>query len=99
MSQYLQPHRGALILVLGILSLVVCAPLGFFAWVMGNTDLREIRAGRMDPTGEGLVSAGRIIGIIGAVLFIVQICGAVIVLLFILVMIAGGAAAASGAML
>src|SRR5262249_21073957 len=35
------PHRGSLILTLGILSLVVCHPLGLFAWIMGNNDLKE----------------------------------------------------------
>src|SRR5688572_29363321 len=34
-----RPHRGGQILALGILSLVVCSPLGVFAWVMGNSDL------------------------------------------------------------
>src|SRR5262245_41781377 len=43
----LTPHRGTLILVLGILSLVICGLLGPFAWVMGNNDLREMRAGNM----------------------------------------------------
>src|SRR4051794_8841971 len=31
--RWLQPHRGTLILVFGILSLVVCAPMGIAAWV------------------------------------------------------------------
>jgi hypothetical protein len=65
--RYSTPHRGAAILTLGILSIVICGPLGPFAWVMGNTDLAEIRAGRMDPEGEGLTQAGRILGIIGTV--------------------------------
>src|SRR4051794_5361388 len=46
------PHRGSTVLVLGILSLVIgCTGpiLGPIAWIMGNTDLAEIRAGRMDP--------------------------------------------------
>ncbi|HEV3261734.1 MAG TPA: MJ0042-type zinc finger domain-containing protein [Gemmataceae bacterium] len=60
------PHRGGLILTLGILSLVCCWPIcGPMAWVMGNTDLREIRAGRMDRDGEGLTNAGRICGMVG----------------------------------
>jgi len=65
------PHRGALILTLGILSLVICGFLGPFAWVMGNTDLAEIRAGRMDPEGEGLTQAGRICGMIASILLII----------------------------
>jgi hypothetical protein len=58
------PHRGAVILTLGILSLAVCGIMGPIAWIMGNMDMREIRSGRMDPSGEGLTNAGRICGII-----------------------------------
>ena len=35
---------------------------------MGSTDLKEIRAGRMDPSGQGMTQAGMIIGIVGTVL-------------------------------
>src|SRR5687768_17581593 len=52
------PHRGAAVLTLGILSIVVCGPiLGPIAWVMGHADLKQIRAGYMDPTGEGMTQA------------------------------------------
>ncbi len=64
------PHRGVAILVLGICSLIVCALCGPFAWVMGNNDMAEIRAGRMDPEGEGMTQAGRVLGIISTVLMI-----------------------------
>jgi len=37
----LKPHRGVLILVLGILGIVCCFILGIIAWVMGNNDLKE----------------------------------------------------------
>jgi hypothetical protein len=63
-----QPHRGTTILVLGILGLVVCCVLGIVAWVMGNNDLSEMRAGRMDPSGRGLTNAGRICGIVSVCL-------------------------------
>ncbi len=45
----LQPHRGVVILVLGILGLVACVICGIIAWVMGNTDLREMREGEWIP--------------------------------------------------
>jgi hypothetical protein len=68
------PHRGALILVLGILSWVACPLLlGILAWVMGNGDLREMDAGRMDPSGRGLTDAGRILGMINVILGIVAV--------------------------
>jgi hypothetical protein len=65
----LRPHRGTTILVLGILSVVTCQPLGIFAWVMANADLREMTAGRMDPSGRSNTEVGRILGIVGTVLF------------------------------
>ena len=61
-QQPLRPHRGGVVLALGILGLVVCFILGIIAWVMGNKDLREIDAGTMDPSGRGLTKAGKICG-------------------------------------
>jgi predicted Zn finger-like uncharacterized protein len=77
-----EPHRGTLILVLGIISVVLstlmfCSvgftgliglPLGITAWVMGRRDLRKMREGRMDREGNGFTQAGLICGIIGAIL-------------------------------
>jgi hypothetical protein len=65
------PHRGTTILSLGILSLIppCCPILGPIAWYMGNADLREMRAGRMDPEGEGYTNAGRICGIVATCIF------------------------------
>lgn len=71
----MKPHRGTLILVLGILSIFVCGiVLGPIAWVMGNNDLREISAGTMDPSGKDMTNAGRICGMIGLFLNIAVIC-------------------------
>lgn len=69
----MKPHRGVLILVLGILSFVLGC--GIFtaipAWVMGNGDIKLMDAGAMDPTGRGMTNAGRILGIINTVLTVV----------------------------
>ncbi len=70
-QQYLRPHRGVAVLVLGILGLVICFICGIIAWVMGNNDLREIDAGHMDPGGRGLTLAGKICGMISVILAIV----------------------------
>ena len=70
-GRYLRPHRGGAILALGILSWVICCICGIIAWSMGNNDLREMEAGRMDPSGRGLVQAGRIVGMISVILSIV----------------------------
>lgn len=83
-GQSLTPHRGTVILVLGIVGLVVgllgsCCGIfgiagcicGIIAWVMANKDLREMAAGTMDPTGRGTTQAGKICGIISVILGIV----------------------------
>lgn len=71
----LVPHRAATILTLGIISIFILGfILGPIAWVMGSTDLKEIRAGRMDPEGEGSTRAGLICGIIGTILHILSFC-------------------------
>jgi hypothetical protein len=64
----MKPHRGTLLLVLGILGLVCCAILAPITWVMANTDLREMQAGVMDRSGEQLTNVAKILGIIGTVL-------------------------------
>lgn len=56
------PHRGGLILALGILTWVACPLFGILAWVLGESDLRAMREGRMDPAGESLTQVGRILG-------------------------------------
>ncbi len=92
-ESYMRPHRGAMVLVLGILGMVFCFILGIIAWVMGNNDLSAMRTGTMDPTGEGLTQAGRICGIIAVVKDILGLC----VTTGILVLLAlGSAAAAAG---
>jgi hypothetical protein len=72
-----RPHRGVLILVLGILGLLCCFILGIVAWVMANTDLREMDAGRMDPEGRGLTTAGKVCGIISIVLWLLWLVGGI----------------------
>lgn len=67
----MKPHRGTLILVLGILGLILCQPVGIAAWVMGNADLKQIAAGTMDPEGKSLTQVGKILGIIAVVLMII----------------------------
>ena len=69
----MKPHRGTLILVLGILGLVICAPLGIAAWIMGSGDLKQMDAGTMDPSGRGNTQAGKICGIIGTILLIIGV--------------------------
>lgn len=89
----LRPHRGVMILVFGILSIVLCFIFGICAWVMGNADLRAMDAGQMDPEGRGLTQAGKILGMISVGLLILStVMGA----LFLLLMLLGAAGAAAG---
>jgi hypothetical protein len=82
-GQSLQPHRGVVVLVLGILGIVVCFICGIIAWVMGNNDLRQMDAGAMDPSGRGMTQAGKICGMIGVILAIIVIV--IWLLMFVLV--------------
>ena len=85
-GQSLTPHRGTVILVLGIVGLAIpilfslCCGIfssiagcicGIIAWVMANKDLRKMAEGKMDPTGRGLTQAGKVCGIISVILAIV----------------------------
>lgn len=60
----LRPHRATLILIFGILGIVTCFAFGIAAFIMGGSDLKEMDAGRMDPSGREMTNAGRILGII-----------------------------------
>jgi hypothetical protein len=66
-------HRGGEILTFGLLALLPCFVtaiiFGLIAWIMANTDLVEMRSGRMDREGEGLTQAGRALGITGLFLW------------------------------
>ena len=69
--------------MLGILSLVVCGLLGPFAWNMGNKALREIDANPgVVYRNRGNITAGRLCGMIGCALLVLQ------VLLFIVWLVA-----------
>ena len=92
--QNLQPHRGVLILVFGILAWVICVIFGIVAWVMANSDLRAMQEGRMDPTGEGLTKAGKIVGMINVILSIVAI--PVVIILFMIGALATAASSGAG---
>ena len=85
----MEPHRGILILILGILSLVLCWFFtGIPAWIMGKSDLAKIEAGQMNPEGKGLTMAGMICGIICCVMTLISFG------IIILFMILGGGIAA-----
>lgn len=92
----MQPHRGSTILVLGILSLVICAVCGPIAWAMANKDLAAMGSGLMDPSGMDQTKAGKICGIIGTVFLILGVVLGIVYAVLVVVFI--GAAASQGAM-
>lgn len=70
----LEPHRGVLILILGLTTILLtgCPPL---AWIlagapliMSRADLIKMAVGRMDAAGRGLTQAGRALAMTGLVL-------------------------------
>ena len=75
-----EPGRGALILVLGILSMVILGPLaGIPAWVMGSKDLKRIRQGAISDSERTVTKVGMILGIIGTFLILTVIIAGILV--------------------
>jgi flagellar basal body-associated protein FliL len=69
-----EPGRGATILTLGILSIVLLGPiLGIPAWVMGSRDGKKIRAGLIEAKQRGMTQAGMVLGIVGTFLSVLGI--------------------------
>ncbi|MFC1524952.1 protein kinase [Planctomycetota bacterium] len=62
-----KPKNATLIFVLGLLSLVVCPLLGIAAWAVGSGYMKQAREMGVKP--EGLAIAGKILGIIGTIIF------------------------------
>ncbi len=62
------PDGASTVLIVGILSLVLCAFLGPVAWVMGNSYLEKCKRARVRPEGGGV--AGRVLGIIATALMV-----------------------------
>ena len=79
-STFGKPHRGEIVLALGLIGLIsaifgglcciLAAPFSFaspIAWYLGKSDLREMDAGAMNPQGRSSTQAGMICGIIGTI--------------------------------
>lgn len=66
----LKKDRGGLVLTLGLVGLFVCGPMSLAAWVMGNADLHEMDLEMMDARYRLTTSAGRTIGAVGTILWI-----------------------------
>lgn len=63
--------EGTTVLVLGILGLVLCGILAPFAWVRGSKAVKEIDAAPPGSyTNRGSAQAGKVMGIVGTVIWI-----------------------------
>jgi predicted Zn finger-like uncharacterized protein len=80
----MRPHRGVMILILGIASIIVncCGftfwlawPLGGVGVWLGGADLKAMDRGEMDPAGRGMTKIGWICSIVGLVLSVLLLCG------------------------
>ena len=74
-----KPEGGVAIFVLGLLGMLLCQVLGIIAWVQGNTYLQKCRNLGVEP--EGIAVAGRILGMISSILFILSLVGVLIALI------------------
>ena len=80
-------QKATPVLVMGILGLVLCGPLGIVAWVMGNNLKRDAEAaGYTEP---GTAKAGRIMGMIATIIMVA------VAVLFLVLFIAGAFAAST----
>lgn len=69
----MQPHRGALVLVMGLVGILLCPLCSPCAWIMGRKDLQLMNAGQMDGEGRGLTQVGMYLGCIITVLYLLMI--------------------------
>ncbi len=74
----LKPHRGPLILGLGIFALLCCQIAGIVNIFLARADLKEMEAGTMDPEGKTFTTIGFWLGIVAAVFSVLAICVSVV---------------------
>jgi hypothetical protein len=60
-------------LILGILGIICCGIAAPIAWYIGDQELKAILAGTSPVAGEVLAKTGKILGIIGTVLLVIQV--------------------------
>ncbi len=77
-------NGGIDIFVCGILGWAACVLLGTYAWIRGNSYLRECRARNVQP--NGMAVAGRIMGMVQTIL----VGGLVVLWLFMVLVLSAG---------
>ena len=88
MNMQPKPEGAVAVLVMGILGLVMCAPLGVAAWIMGNSYEARCRAVGVEP--EGIAVVGKVLGMIVTALMVLAVLAGIAMLVL------GGGAAAIG---
>ncbi len=81
-----------IILLLGIFGFALCQICSPIAWVMGNNYMKECAATGQRPDQMAVI--GRILGIIGTVLFGLTLVFVILYIIFVFVLV-GGAIATS----
>jgi uncharacterized membrane protein YjgN (DUF898 family) len=81
--------KGTTVFVLGLLGIVACQILAPIALVMGNSYIAQCNELGVEP--DGLGKAGRILGIVGTVLFALGLIFVVLYFVLIFGLIATGA--------
>lgn len=78
-SRRTESHRGVLILVLGILSIVVACLCPLICWIlaaiavnMANADKPKMERGLMDRSGETMTTAGQVCAYVGTLLGLIN---------------------------
>lgn len=66
---YPEKSQATTVLVLGIIGILCCGPLSIVAWIMGQNEINGIDGGRRDPSQRGTANAGRILGIVGTIIW------------------------------
>lgn len=70
-GMWLEPHHGAVVLVLGILGFAFCGVLAWVAVILGIIDLNKMARGTMDPGGRGLTIVGLVFGALKVLLHVI----------------------------
>jgi len=80
-----KPEGGSTIFFLGFLGLLLCHVLGIIAWVQGTTYMHNAckmqKCRNMGVKLEGIAVAGRILGMISSILFILSLVGILIAII------------------
>jgi len=92
MEDHVDHSKATMIFVLGLLSIVMCQLLGPIALIMGNNYKAECEMAGVPM--EGLGNAGRVCGIVGTVLFVLNLV--ILGLVVVFYCCVGGAIIAGG---